>query len=158
MRPLLFMTYSRSCTSAARKLLDEVQQHQIKWKTRGRFIISTTSGGVGGNKIRSARSLANLRGRQVLPWHSRRARGGSHSGGMRHKWRAHSLWWHRLLLGGFDFTLEARWTLFVLLWRKNCQPVTDCTGGKEAKSRGGKAVAPYLSIPFFFFSWQRFYF
>lgn len=52
---------------------------------------------------------------------------------------------------GFDFTLEARWTPFVLLLRKNCQPVTDCTGGKEAKSRGGKAVAPYLSIPFFFF-------
>lgn len=45
---------------------------------------------------------------------------------------------------GFDFTLEARWTLFVLLQRKNCQPVTDYTGGKEAKSRGGK-VTKYLS-------------
>lgn len=45
---------------------------------------------------------------------------------------------------GFDFTLEARWTLFVLLQRNNCQPVTDYTGGKEAKSRGGK-VTKYLS-------------
>lgn len=32
MRPLLFMTYSRSCTSAARKLLDEVQASSNKIK------------------------------------------------------------------------------------------------------------------------------
>lgn len=30
MRPLLFMTYSRSCTSAPGKLLSEVQRYQIK--------------------------------------------------------------------------------------------------------------------------------
>lgn len=105
--------------------------------------------GAGGDKTRSARSLANLRGRQVLLWHSRRARGGSHSAGMRHKWRAHSLWWHRLLLGAL--TLHWRHVGLCLYYCRGRIVRQWQIAQVERKPRAGESSSTLLEYSFFFF-------